>query len=447
MPKNDKEKSHEEKSHDDKEQHPDYYENLSYTKPNERRKSYCEYGNEFYEKLHTVGEGKEGKADLFLNSSGHFVVVKVEKSQSNEFKQGYRFLHEARMNKIALGFSAFYGNPDIFTEPHYILMPFIQGELLKDFAFQSTNEFIQISISIINKIIELHEKGILHMDIHKENIKINKMQNGEYQTYLLDYGRSLEIKSLETSLLQKGLTKEEKFILLDDLTSDISSAGRMLSQLCNKYVEIIPPTIANDLKILFERMASLEPDQRLPLKSVQKELSSILEKQKIIESKYFESSKKLLINHIENNQKRLKHIMNSKGVKEKYHHYESIKNKIKYEPLNEEKLIELINTCAIISHHRRRRTADQMAGVLSIGISLLAGSGKSISWNEYKKLQFPKGSIYKKAFLNSLSSKTRFIFINGQKCSDYETYRKMIPSSELEGKKEKAVDKNLNPFK
>lgn len=86
------------------------------------------------------------------------------------------------------------------TNKLYIAMPLIEGidlnqYLLSNDAKDSMQAQRLLAVSIIHKLQDLHEKGIIHNDLHAGNIMVDKDLNA----HLLDYGKSVDLARKPTS--------------------------------------------------------------------------------------------------------------------------------------------------------------------------------------------------------------------------------------------------------
>lgn len=86
------------------------------------------------------------------------------------------------------------------TDKLYIAMPLIEGVNLNQYlssndAKDSMQAQRLVAVSIAQKLQALHEKGIIHNDLHAGNIMVDKDLNA----YLLDYGKSIDLARKPTS--------------------------------------------------------------------------------------------------------------------------------------------------------------------------------------------------------------------------------------------------------
>lgn len=150
---------------------------------------------------------------------GERVVIIYEGQRRKEYFQGLsRFLDEAR------NMAKFHNNPnivhvdDFFEENNtaYIVMEFLDGISLKGFLKQENGKIdcdtaIEIAMSIIDALRQIHKEGIIHRDISPDNIFLC----GGGKIKLIDFGAarfSDEEKEVTRSIILKpGFAPPEQY--------------------------------------------------------------------------------------------------------------------------------------------------------------------------------------------------------------------------------------------
>ncbi|WP_193787122.1 protein kinase domain-containing protein [Legionella adelaidensis] len=80
-------------------------------------------------------------------------------------------------------------------EPRKLIMAKMPGECLDNFAESITTEedFINTVLAILYSIQNLHDLGIIHLDIKVDNLYVSRRQDGSLAVYPVDFGRAREI--------------------------------------------------------------------------------------------------------------------------------------------------------------------------------------------------------------------------------------------------------------
>lgn len=72
-----------------------------------------------------------------------------------------------------------------------IIMPYIEGKTLRELMHEiqiGSEEHLKMGIAICEALMDLHAKKICHTDLHGENIIMQKLKNGNYQAFIIDFG-------------------------------------------------------------------------------------------------------------------------------------------------------------------------------------------------------------------------------------------------------------------
>ena len=154
------------------------------------------------------------------SSSTSFSVSPIDGPERNWYYSGReRFLRESRILAMLSGVHSIVPVRDFFEENEtaYIIMDFIHGESLSEYANRSgghvpSAKLLPLLRPVIDALILVHESGILHRDISPDNILIDRF--GE--AWLIDFGAAEEqlIDNIEKShavFLRKGFTPIEQY--------------------------------------------------------------------------------------------------------------------------------------------------------------------------------------------------------------------------------------------
>lgn len=105
--------------------------------------------------------------------------------------------HEAKINKIIYGI----GEIDEDELGFYILMKKLPSKTLRETylygssKINSYRDFLKLFNSIIDNIKFIHDKGVIHKDIHEGNILIDEKTQ---ETYLCDFGMATMISDIQS---------------------------------------------------------------------------------------------------------------------------------------------------------------------------------------------------------------------------------------------------------
>ena len=65
------------------------------------------------------------------------------------------------------------------SDCEYIVFKYIEGQTLSDITYEqslSMHEAFRLVKKVTNIIVEMHQKGVVHGDIHGENVMMNKLR-------------------------------------------------------------------------------------------------------------------------------------------------------------------------------------------------------------------------------------------------------------------------------
>ena len=154
-----------------------------------------------------------GSGNVFVNPpDNHEQRIVYEKGMQKFLKEARDISKLKDIPHIVKVLDFFYEN-----QTAYIVMEYIQGitmdeYLLKQGGSVSVSEILSILSPLIDSLIELHKKGILHRDISPNNIMIDDGGN----IYLIDFGAARQYYNDETKSMtvfeKRGFTPPEQYI-------------------------------------------------------------------------------------------------------------------------------------------------------------------------------------------------------------------------------------------
>lgn len=259
--------------------------------------------------LKSIGKGGMGEVFLAYDSTCKREValkkIRTDLSQKTIIKN--RFLKEAIITS-QLAHPSIVPIYSIHEERDflYYIMPYLQGETLKDCIKRAKQDalektlshegsiasFLRVFLSVCQAIAYAHSKGFLHRDIKPENIIIGKYG----QVYILDWGlvKSIHDTSDETIELDeeaiklKNLTSpgkllgtlafmapERLFGHSSSISSDIYALGVILYQILTLYLPFKRKNI-KEFKEKVHKEKLIPPEQAAPYRDVPLELSRIV---------------------------------------------------------------------------------------------------------------------------------------------------------------------------
>ena len=145
--------------------------------------------------------------------------VRSYSNAADFFAQGKeKFLKEARSIAQFMKLPGIVTVRDFFLENNtaYIVMDYIEGTSLKQYAQGRkgkipSEELLPLLQPIVQSLIEVHERGVIHRDISPDNILIDT----DGKAWLIDFGAAREVspegeRTLSVTL-KKGYTPEEQY--------------------------------------------------------------------------------------------------------------------------------------------------------------------------------------------------------------------------------------------
>lgn len=209
---------------------------------------------------------------------------------------------------------------------------------------------------------------------------------------------------------------------------DIFSFGMILTQISSTYINH-SYSINPYLDLLGVQLQRDDPQKRPDLKTIKTHLQECLNDlgdSKSDKNNHFNSSKKLINLFLADQirQLTLQEKTGSKGAHEKKSYFVSLSKDLEKldasTPNAEETFKNLFMKIAIVAHHRRKRSRDQLGDV----ITLFFNPSCADSWSIWKKIQFPANSIYDTLHQESLQA--REAMIGTVMCHGYEQLRQQI---------------------
>ena len=139
-------------------------------------------------------------SEVCLKSDCKYIVKLIPLAFEKIYKT---FLREAliapMMAKYGIGPKIY----DIFIclNAGYIIMEKWEGSIRK---LMDNNKFTDNHLEIIsNLIVKMHDKGVIHNDLHTANILYRKKNNGDIEFIITDFGLSLYFEDKETTISDK----------------------------------------------------------------------------------------------------------------------------------------------------------------------------------------------------------------------------------------------------
>ncbi len=164
-------------------------------------------GNQFifqeniFNRVKELGSGSF--ADVFLfetKDKKQQYAVKCEKASFHAFRHGDDFENEARWYQAIYGLGVSSGNPKNIYAPHYILMPYFQGELLHHKLYRSVKELFFYWMWTAIAIRNLHQQHkVIHADLKEDNVIA-----GDKSVFLIDFGFATIISQIRKSHFYPG---------------------------------------------------------------------------------------------------------------------------------------------------------------------------------------------------------------------------------------------------
>lgn len=376
-----------------------------------------------------LGTGTHGTASIYRSTDRKKCVV-VKSFPQGSSTQLEECKKEADLNQSIHGMGGFTLNE---SNAMCILMPYFNGPELNKYTVHSLNEFIELSISLVEEVEKFHHTvGYIHGDVRSGNTIIvheNVLVSPRSQTNvkLIDFGESSPLGT------EKKITPEEFYGLSEaqikeanlppiprDVDKDISrtagTLGWYLSLCCKQKLVDFDKEIIQRLENIFKQL-KLDPD--LGLAKTKKELYELLTQTNEKKWPHFQETRHSIANLIDQEIERLKTKLhnNSKGSGEKLAHFEHLRELLNHD-LNEAGLVTVIKATAIVCHHKRKQSSSLFTA--------------AHSWDAWKTLLnvLPKDTAYFNVYQESLSTTGRIIYINNEAINNYDKYRIAVPSPE-----------------
>lgn len=274
-----------------------------------RSASFCELSHEgeestTYVKTEKLGQGSFGLVSLMRHKTDdqQALVVKEAKMpiefDSSRFSETQLFDYyacwkknlqiEADFCKQINGFGCFYSTEEpiqvsyrdqvgvLTSHPHYyVATNYIAGVALNTFQIKSEAEFVRICLGAARAAHEIHQKNIVHGDIHAGNVIV-----GDKHVKLIDFsfsrhiGSTFNLVELDVNLKIKPPEFQGKSEVIVACDQDVYALGLLFSTLVGSYRDLIS-LIKLDIEIIAKKMMAFVPVTRASLTDVIKRLETI----------------------------------------------------------------------------------------------------------------------------------------------------------------------------
>lgn len=136
-----------------------------------------------------IGSGSFGSVDLFESQNAtQKLALKSEVTNNGNYRHGKSFFAEAQWYQKIYGFGFFSGNAYDRTTPHYVLMPYFEGQTILNCDFHSLKALSIAWIDTANALYQIHTtQHATHCDIKSDNIIVGE------KTRLIDFGLMKQI--------------------------------------------------------------------------------------------------------------------------------------------------------------------------------------------------------------------------------------------------------------
>lgn len=196
-----------------------------------------------------LGAGGFGQVFLFEATDKTQVAVKCELPYQEKFSSGRDFQMETDWYCKIYGLGEFSGNAKKTKKPHYVLMPYIKGQLFNEIQYAVEEQVLRDWLHIGKALQKLHETfSIVHCDIKASNIILNYQSNQD-KAFIIDFGaltiigeNRLEIFN-ETNQKTYWHQPPELFLKTDTQTlkahptQDIYGLGMLLQYMQKKFLK------------------------------------------------------------------------------------------------------------------------------------------------------------------------------------------------------------------
>lgn len=164
------------------------------------------YQNKTLHRVKFLGSGSFSEVFLFeTKDKKDRYAVKCEKAFCCGYCHGDDFSSEAKWYEAIYGLGVLSGDAKNSHAPHYILIPYFQGQLLGLKIYRSVKELFFYWIWTAIAIHHLHQK---HHMIHGD-LKVDNVVAGNNEVFLIDFGFSTIINHVRRSYFYP----EEQFII------------------------------------------------------------------------------------------------------------------------------------------------------------------------------------------------------------------------------------------
>jgi tRNA A-37 threonylcarbamoyl transferase component Bud32 len=158
-----------------------------------------------YNKIDTLGQGAFGITYLVEKDDKKY-ALKEQKITIVEWKPSKEdqlilikneILISQKMGELGIGpkIYDYYTCVEKSVLQVYILMEYMDGGTLKEWALKN-NFTKQHKKEILEKIENIHKEGVIHYDLHLENVLV-KENNGKPEFYISDFGIGLTLDSIK----------------------------------------------------------------------------------------------------------------------------------------------------------------------------------------------------------------------------------------------------------
>jgi len=366
-------------------------------------------------KLHPTEE--EGRESLNTNPIGKIKAIAVKKYRVYQREKFIRY--STNIHRKIRGFGEFIHAPNA----QFQFYEYIEGNTLEEHKFKNETEVLEALASLVEDLANLHAAGYVHCDLHPRNIivteeKCSEEKKSKTSVKIIDFDLVEKLSLFDcainwdfqclTDVFQLILTNPKRFHLSSSSRDFIRQIYALFGEKRRPSLKIIKKDIDNHLLLLEAGINEFQYSKNL--------LVSFLEHQI-----YF-------LNEEEKN--------NSKGAREKKARFKSIRDKL--DKITQSKDLEvLIMETAIVAHHRRKRSRDQLGyiftGFFTLGLGFCCDlwGTEAYSWQCWQRLKFSANSSYAVAYNSSLESATRTVTVSSAVCNNYEDLRTHAPFARL----------------
>lgn len=269
-----------------------------------------------------LGEGAYGRIKLIQNlKTGEFLAIKILRQHIDE-KENIKHIEYAKQESYYLNLFGLGENRVIskatfdneYTKQSFILklipgLPLNTVLLHKNLTIE---ERLQISLSILYKVKEIHDKNFLHRDIKLENILYDPITS---QVTLIDFGLMCEANTKFTEIVGTNtyLSPEAKKNGKYSYASDIFALHLVLTAILplskdiflkeytesfKKIREILTSNEIYALEVLIKKMGNPYPEKRCSLAYAIGTIKELLQKRLKLHEQYLPDSNLNLLDYL-----------------------------------------------------------------------------------------------------------------------------------------------------